>query len=46
MAPAGIKTIIYGPGGEYINVPDERIRVKDVVTATKVMALAAAESCT
>jgi acetylornithine deacetylase len=54
---AGIPTILYGPGGGQTDLdhlravwnrevePDERIRIDDIVVASKVYALAAAELC-
>ena len=41
LVRAGIPTVVYGPGDWRVD-PDERVRVADLVTATKVYALAAA----
>jgi len=46
LLKAGIETVVYGPGGEYVMTTDERIRVSDLVDATKIYALTAAKMCT
>jgi len=45
MAKAGIPGIIYGPTGRYLSRPDERGRIEDLVTATKVYAGVIADLC-
>jgi len=41
----GMPGVIYGPGGETVSQPDERIRIDDVLTATKVYALTTLRFC-
>ena len=45
MSRAGIPGIVYGPTGKYLSRPDERGRVADLVTATKVYAAVIADLC-
>lgn len=41
LLAAGIPGLLYGPGGRYLSMPDERVRAADVVDAARVYALAA-----
>ena len=43
LAAAGIPGIMYGPGGPFISIPDERLPVKEVLEACRVYALAASQ---
>jgi acetylornithine deacetylase len=45
LAAAGMTGLLYGPGGEYLSVPDERVRAEDIVTAAQVYAMTAATIC-
>jgi len=45
LSAKGVKAVVYGPGGKYLNVPDERIRVEDMVMAAKILALVAGDIC-
>jgi acetylornithine deacetylase len=45
MAKAGIPGIVYGPTGRYLSRPDERGRIEDLVTATKVYSCLIADLC-
>jgi acetylornithine deacetylase len=40
MHAAGIPGVMYGPGGRFLSVPDERVEVENVVKASQVYALA------
>jgi len=40
MHAAGIPGVMYGPGGKYLSVPDERVEVEHIVKASQVYALA------
>lgn len=42
---AGIQPLIYGPAGRFLKLADEKIELKQVVTATKFLALTAADIC-
>ena len=39
MLKAGIPGILYGPGGKYLSVPDERVEVENIVRSSEVFAL-------
>jgi acetylornithine deacetylase len=39
MLKAGIPGILYGPGGKFLSVPDERVEVENIVRASQVFAL-------
>jgi acetylornithine deacetylase len=41
LLAAGITGLLYGPGGRYLSMPDERVLAADVVDAARVYALAA-----
>jgi len=43
LAAAGVTGVLYGPGGRYLSMPDERVRAKDVVDCARVYALVAGE---
>ena len=43
LAAAGITGLLYGPGGRYLSMPDERVRAADVVDCARVYALVAGE---
>ena len=45
LANAGIPGLLYGPGGRFLSRPDERVEVRDLVTAARVYALVAADLC-
>ena len=36
LSAAGIPGLLYGPGGRYLSIPDERVKVDDIVLASKV----------
>lgn len=36
LSAAGIPGLLYGPGGRYLSVPDERVEVDDIVLASRV----------
>ena len=36
IAEAGIPGLLYGPGGRYLSIPDERVKVDDIVLASRV----------
>lgn len=40
MHAAGIPGVMYGPGGKFLSVPDERVEVDNIVKASQVYALA------
>jgi len=40
MYAAGIPGVMYGPGGKFLSVPDERVEVDNIVKASQVYALA------
>lgn len=40
MHAAGIPGVMYGPGGKFLSVPDERVEVENIVKASQVYALA------
>ena len=37
--------VVYGPGGKFNTMPDERVEIADIVTAAKVYALMILDSC-
>ncbi|MDR7481991.1 MAG: M20/M25/M40 family metallo-hydrolase [Armatimonadota bacterium] len=39
MAAAGIPGVLYGPGGKYLSIPDERVEVEHVVGASRAFCL-------
>lgn len=41
----GLKGIVYGCGGKYNTMPDERVELKDLATAARVYALSLAKLC-
>ena len=41
LLAAGVSGLLYGPGGRYLSMPDERVRAADVVDAARVYALVA-----
>lgn len=43
LAAAGMVGLLYGPGGAFNTMPDERVAVAEMATASKVYAAAAAE---
>jgi acetylornithine deacetylase len=45
LAGAGIKGVVYGPGGKYVSVPNEKVRIKDILVASRVYAQVAATVC-
>src|SRR5699024_6520488 len=45
LSEYGIKGIIYGCGGKYNTMPDERVELSDLKTATKVYTLAIQDIC-
>lgn len=40
MHAAGIPGVMYGPGGKFLSVPDERVEIEAIVKASQVYALA------
>jgi acetylornithine deacetylase len=42
---AGMIGLVYGPGGKYNTMPDERVEIADIVTAAKVYALMIIDTC-
>jgi acetylornithine deacetylase len=45
LSKAGIPGLLYGPGGRYLSIPDEKVEVRDIVAAARVYALVAADIC-
>lgn len=45
LANAGMTGLVYGPGGKYNTMPDERVELVDLVNAAKVYAQAIVETC-
>lgn len=45
LAGAGMKGVVYGPGGKYVSVPDEKVRIKDILVASRVYAQVVAGVC-
>ena len=43
LAAAGMTGLLYGPGGEYNTMPDERVGIDEIETASKVYACAIAD---
>lgn len=43
LAAAGMTGLLYGPGGRYNTMPDERVAVDEIATASKVYAATVAE---
>jgi acetylornithine deacetylase/succinyl-diaminopimelate desuccinylase-like protein len=42
MHAAGIPGVMYGPGGKYLSIPDERVEVENIVKASQVYVLSVA----
>jgi acetylornithine deacetylase len=40
LSAAGMRGVVYGPGGKYNTMPDERVDIRDIVHAAQVYALA------
>lgn len=45
LAGAGIRGVVYGPGGKYVSVPDERVQITDLLIASRVYAQVVAAAC-
>jgi len=45
LADAGMTGLVYGPGGRYNTMPDERVDLPDLFTAARVYARAIVETC-
>jgi acetylornithine deacetylase len=45
LAGAGMKGVVYGPGGKFVSVPNERVRISDILIASRVYAQVAADAC-
>lgn len=45
LANAGMTGLVYGPGGKYNTMPDERVELADLVNAAKVYARAIVDTC-
>ena len=45
LATAGMTGVVYGPGGAFNTMPDERVLLADVIAAAKVYALSALRTC-
>lgn len=45
LARAGMTGLVYGPGGKYNTMPDERVELKDVFDAARVYARVIVETC-
>lgn len=45
LANAGMTGVVYGPGGKYNTMPDERVELLDLVNATKVYARTIVSVC-
>lgn len=45
LAAAGMKGVVYGPGGKYNTMPDERVELKELFDAARVYARAIVETC-
>jgi acetylornithine deacetylase len=43
LAAAGMTGVVYGPGGQYNTMPDERVAIDEIETASKVYAQAIAD---
>jgi acetylornithine deacetylase len=41
LSAAGMQGVVYGPGGKYNTMPDERVDIRDIVRATQVYAATA-----
>jgi acetylornithine deacetylase len=45
LANAGMTGLVYGPGGKYNTMPDERVELQDLFDAARVYARAIVETC-
>ncbi len=45
LAGAGMKGVVYGPGGKYVSIPNERVQIRDILIASRVYAQVAAAVC-
>lgn len=45
LASAGMIGVVYGPGGKYNTMPDERVELEDLYTATEVYTRAIVDVC-
>jgi acetylornithine deacetylase len=45
LAKAGMTGLVYGPGGKYNTMPDERVELRDLFDAARVYARAIVETC-
>jgi acetylornithine deacetylase len=45
LARAGMVGVVYGPGGKYNTMPDERVEIRDLVNAARVYARVIVETC-
>ncbi|HET7340037.1 MAG TPA: M20/M25/M40 family metallo-hydrolase, partial [Methylomirabilota bacterium] len=45
LAGAGMLGLVYGPGGKYNTMPDERVELRDLFTAARVYARVIVETC-
>ena len=45
LAEAGMTGLVYGPGGKYNTMPDERVELTDLVAAARVYARAIVDTC-
>jgi acetylornithine deacetylase len=45
LARAGMVGLVYGPGGKYNTMPDERVELRDLFNAARVYARVIVETC-
>jgi acetylornithine deacetylase len=45
LARAGMLGLVYGPGGKYNTMPDERVEIRDVCAAARVYARTIVATC-
>jgi acetylornithine deacetylase len=45
LSHAGMVGLVYGPGGKYNTMPDERVELRDLFTAARVYARVIVETC-
>jgi len=45
LAVSGMVGVVYGPGGKYNTMPDERVEISDIVAAARVYALMIVDTC-
>ncbi len=45
LQAAGTECLVYGPGGHFLKLVDEHVELRQIIDATKVLALTAADIC-